>query len=93
MAGFLIFAFVQYGKLFENDVNVCLNSFSIFAGISAHQNVFHHGEFGEYFAPLRHIADAQPDDLLGIHAVDSFAHEFDGSFLRLVVIQQTHNGF
>jgi hypothetical protein len=57
-----------------------------FTGIGAHKDVLHDREFREHLAAFGDIADAQAHDLLGVHAVDAFAHELDGALFRLVVV-------
>src|SRR4029078_12991821 len=64
-------------------IEILRDAIAILARIGPHHQVFADREEREYFAPLRHVAQAQPHDLVGLHALDRLAPKFDRTLLRI----------
>src|SRR4029077_6058926 len=83
-------ALLQPWKIAVDPLEIVGDAVAILARIGPHHQVLAHREKRKYLAPLRHVAETKPHDLVGFHALDRFAQKFDRALLR---IENAGNGF
>src|SRR5476651_2348154 len=79
----LVGAFLQNGEVAEHRLEIFCYGVGIAARVGAHAQILAHAQEREDFAAFGHVADAQPHDLVGVHALDLAALEGDRALLRV----------
>src|SRR5499427_4759532 len=79
----LLGAASEHGEVVVHHLEVAGDAFPVLPRVRAHLEVLAHGEEGKDLAPLRHVAEPQAHDAVGIHAAEEAAVERNCALLSV----------